>query len=44
MKRILSLAVIGTLLGGTAAGAVGSHQWPTLITPGPGAASIADLN
>jgi hypothetical protein len=21
----------------------GSHQWPTLITPGPGAASIADL-
>ena len=22
----------------------GSHQWPTLITPGPGAASLADLN
>ena len=21
----------------------GSHQWPTLITPGPGPASIADL-
>ncbi|SHG51628.1 hypothetical protein SAMN02745157_4380 [Kaistia soli DSM 19436] len=21
----------------------GSHQWPTLITPGPGAASLADL-
>jgi hypothetical protein len=21
----------------------GSHQWPTLITPGPGAASVADL-
>jgi hypothetical protein len=21
----------------------GSHQWPTLVTPGPGAASIADL-
>jgi len=22
----------------------GSHQWPTLITPGPGASSIADLH
>jgi len=22
----------------------GSHQWPTLVTPGPGAASIADLH
>ena len=22
----------------------GSHQWPTLITPGPGAASLADLH
>jgi hypothetical protein len=22
----------------------GSHQWPTLVTPGPGPASIADLN
>jgi hypothetical protein len=21
----------------------GSHQWPTLITPGPGPASIAEL-
>jgi hypothetical protein len=21
----------------------GSHQWPTLITPGPGAKSLADL-
>ena len=21
----------------------GSHQWPTLITPGPGAATLADL-
>lgn len=21
----------------------GSHQWPTLITPGPGATSLADL-
>jgi hypothetical protein len=21
----------------------GSHQWPTLITPGPGPASITDL-
>jgi hypothetical protein len=21
----------------------GSHQWPTLVTPGPGAASLADL-
>jgi hypothetical protein len=22
----------------------GSHQWPTLVTPGPGPASIADLS
>jgi hypothetical protein len=22
----------------------GSHQWPTLITPGPGPKSLADLN
>jgi hypothetical protein len=22
----------------------GSKQWPTLITPGPGPATIADLN
>jgi hypothetical protein len=21
----------------------GSHQWPTLVTPGPGPATIADL-